>query len=456
MASLFGILGIANEALEAQQAAISVTSNNVANVNTPGYSREVTELAEMAPSLGAVPGATGGVDVEGVQSVRDSVLNYQVNQETQTQSQLSAFTGQLSSVQSLFAASGGSGLDTAIDSFFNSLQQLSTDPTSSTDAAAVISAAQSMVQAFQQTSSTITQQQSGADAGVVQDVTQVNSLLQQIAGLNSQIGSAQASGQDDGALEDQRDTLLSNLSQLISFDQVDAGNGQITLTTANGQALVDGTQAATLTTSMTAAGVHDIYDGGTDITSSITGGAIGGLIQARDQTIPDTLNQLNALATGIITAINNQNAQGTTPGGATGGNLFTPAGANAAADMSLATTNPDDIATSADGSAGDNGNVLAMANLQQQNIVNGTTADGAYADLVSSLGNTISSANAQQQASTTLLTQLQNQQSSVSGVSLDQESINLQQFEQAYQAAAQVVEVINSLASVTVDMATTT
>ncbi|HEY7839545.1 MAG TPA: flagellar hook-associated protein FlgK [Terriglobales bacterium] len=454
MSSLSGILSIANQSLQAQQTGLDVVANNIANVNTAGYSRQVANLVEQAPFQGS--GSGGGVSVDSIQSVRDSVLEIRLNQENSTQGSLTSLQQQLAPVEAMFSTSGGAGLGTAIDSFFSSLQQLSTDPSNGSQRQAVISAAATMAQTFQQVAGGLSQQQAGANQEVVQGVSQVNTLLTQIAGLNAQVAESENSQQNPGALIDQRTNAMRSLSALMSFNVSAGSNGQVTLTTAAGGALVVGATAATLTTQTAPTGMQDVMLAGTDITAALAssaGGSLAGDIQARDQVLPQLSNQLDQLASGLATAVNTQNALGYTPAGVRGGQLFTtPPATGAAAVMALATTDPNAIAASGDGTPGDNTNVLALEALQQQAIAGGQTPDNAYAGIISSIGSTIAAANTQQQASQLVLTQLQNQRDAVSGVSMDEESIQLQQFQHAYEAAARVVTAVNTMASLAINL----
>ncbi len=455
MGTLSGSLSIANQAIEANQTGLQVTANNLANVNTPGYSRQVVDLAEQAP-YSATAGLGGGVTVQQIQSIRDAVLNIRVGQELQTQGSLTSLQDQLNPVQTLFSASSGAGLSTAIDGFFSSLQQLSTNPASGAQRQAVITAAQTMAQTFQQVSTALTQQQAGANQEIVQNVGQANTLLGQIATLNNQIADMQNSGQNTGPLVDQRTNLINSLAGIIDFNTSSAGSGEVNLTTTGGQALVVGNSAYSLALAPNGSGMQDVYAAGTDITSAISGGSLAGLIQARDQVLPQLGSQIDQLAGSIATAVNTQNQAGFDATGAAGGNLFVPPPAgnvNAAASIALATTDPNAIAASASAAApADNSNLMAMVGLQNQAFVGGQTPDNAYAAIVSNVGAVLSGANTQQQASQMVLTQLQNQQAALSGVSTDQESINLTQFQTGYTAAARVVTAIQNLTKLAINL----
>jgi len=428
MGGLYGILGIATGALGADEGAATITSNNIANVNTPGYSREQINLSENAPIQVGSFLVGDGVSLDQTTSIRDNLLQQRINQENQTAGQLTAFLGPLNQVQSIFNETSGSGLQTPLTAFFDSLSQLSDNPSSSSLREGVITAGQNLASAFQQDSSTLQSLQSNADLSVQQSVNQINTLTTQIAALNNQVSSLTAAGQDGGAIEDQRSLLVNQLSGLVDVSQTDAGNGNITLTTSNGAALVVGGQSFALTTQINPSTTfHDVYSQGTDITSTITTGSLGGEIQVRDQEIPTILNKLNTLAYGLATAVNTQSAAGFDANGNAGVNFFTaPASVNgAASSIAVAITDPNLVASSSDGSVGSNGNAQALANLQNQNIVDGQTPANYYGALIYEIGNDVSQANTEQTSVGLVQQQLQDQQGAISGVSLDEEATNL-------------------------------
>jgi flagellar hook-associated protein 1 FlgK len=313
-----------------------------------------------------------------------------------------------------------------------------------------------MAQNFNSASASLATLQQNADTSVTQSVNQINSLLPQIAQLNSQVSEAQSTGQNAGAFLDQRNQLITQLSGLINVSEIDAGNGNITLTTANGAPLVVGNKSFQLTTQPdSATGFQEVYSQGNNITSTISGGALGGALQARDTTIPSIISSLDSLASNLETSFNSVNQAGFDLNGNPGGNFFTPppaGGTGAAATMSVAITDPAQIAASLNGTAGDNSNVNAMLALQNQAIVNGQTPLNAYSNLVFQIGNEVSTAQSEQQGAQASIQQVQNQIGSVSGVSINEEAANLIQYQQAYQAAAQVASVIQSLTSTVITM----
>jgi flagellar hook-associated protein 1 FlgK len=453
-------LNTAVQSMLADQAALSVTSNNIANANTPGYSRQTVELAEAAPTQYGNLLLGNGVEIQGVVSQHSSLLQTQLDQQTQQESNYNSFLGTMQQVQTLFNETSGTGLQSSITGFFNSLQQLSTNPSDTSLRAGLLTSAQTMAQAFNSSATNLISLQGNVDLSVTQSVGQINTLTSQIAQLNGQISTANQIGQNAGTFVDQRDQLVNQLSGLIDVSEIPAGNGSLTLTTTAGASLVVGTQSYQLTTQPDpTTGFQDIYSQGSNITSTITGGSLAGAIQARDTTIPSILSSLDSLASNLENSVNAVNQAGTDLNGAAGGNFFVPppaGGVGAASQMQVAITDPSKIAASLDGSSGDNSNLTAMLNIQNQTIVNGQTPLNAYSTLVFNIGNDVSTAQSEVTGSQAMIQQIQNQIGSVSGVSINEEAANLVQFQQAYQAAAQVAAVINSLTATAINLGNST
>jgi flagellar hook-associated protein 1 FlgK len=197
---------------------------------------------------------------------------------------------------------------------------------------------------------------------------------------------------------------------------------------------------------------HVLDYSGNDITTSITGGQLGGAIQFRDQVVPGLLTQLNSLASQFTASFNAAQAKGFDSDGNAGQNFFTVPASGAAAGMSVAISDPSQVAISSDGSTGGNGNVANLSASLTNALPSGQTVAQGYADLVDQVGTAASDASTQSTAIGQNLLQLNNQQGSISGVSIDEETTNLIRFQTAYQAAARVVSTIQELDSVTFNM----
>ena len=452
MGSLTSSLWIAAQALDVNQGALDATTNNIANANTPGYSREVVDLSEQTPvEIGNITYGTG-VSLDKIQSVRDQVLSLQIAEQTSQQSGAQTQVNALQQVQSLFS-SPTQGIGENLSAFFNSISQLSTNPTDQAQRSSVMTAAQNLATSFNQTAQSLETIQSNLNQSVSQTVDQINALTKQIAQVNAQVGQMQQLGKDPGGLLDQENQLISQLSQLTNISETQTQQG-LTITTGNGAALVVGNQSFDLEVANGPTGQQDVFSQGQDITSSITGGSLGGTIQVRDQDIPSVLNQLNTLASQFADAFNAAQATGFDLNGNPGQALFSYNSAGAAASLSLTTTDPNAIAASSDGSPGSNGNIANLMAVETQALPSGEDPTDTYANLVAQAGNMSSQAQADVSSSTASLNQLNDQLGALPGVSINEETANLLNYQNAFSAAARVVNTINQLTETVLTMGT--
>ncbi len=457
MSSLNASLATALSGLIADQGALAVTTNNVANVNTPGYSRQQAVLVTSDPVVIDPLTFGTGVTLQSVESIRDPILESQIQQQTQAQGQYSTLTAALQQTQVNFTTGTGD-IGTAISNFFNSINQLSTNPSDLSLRQGVLTAADNVATSFNNTANNLTQQQNSLDLSAVQQVGQINQLTQQIAQLNGQVSNLENVGENAGSFIDQRTQAIDQLSSLVDVSVIPSDN-TLTLTTANGAPLVTGQQSFQLQTQANSNGLHDVYSQGNDITSQITSGQLGGTLQARDQEIPAIQTQLDTLAAGLANAVNGVQVGGFDLNGNPGTDLFNPpsvSGVGAAASLSVAITDPSLIAASSDGTAGSNGNAEAMYALNSQPIISGQNPTDYYSSIVFNVGNDTATASAEQTASTLVLQQLNDQRASVSGVSLDEEAANMVQYQDAYSASAQVITTINDMMYAAIQMTTLT
>jgi len=455
MSGLTSALSIATQSLMVQQDALQVATNNIANANTAGYSREVLDFQENpAVQQGSLWFGTG-VSADQVNSIRDEMLQLRIYDETQQQSNAQAQSTNLQQLEALFS-DPTQGIGSDLTAFFNSINQLSTDPTSIPLRQGILTAANNLASDFHNTVTQITGIQHNLDLSVSQSVNQINQLTSQIASLNGQIAPLEQLGQNVGQLEDQRDELTRQLSQLTGLQVIQSDQGE-SLATASGTPLVVGTQSFALTTAPGSDGMQHIFAQGTDITSSLTGGQLGGLLTVRDQTIPNMLSDLDGLASGLATNFNTAHQMGYDLNGNQGQNFFASvSGTGAAANFQVAITDPNAIAASSDKSPGSDGNLTNLLAVQNQALASGESPSDDYSNLVFNVGNWSSQAQAQATATQTSLQQLNNQRDSVSGVSIDEETADLIRFQNAYQAAARVISTVNDLTQDLFNITTTT
>ncbi len=453
MSSLTTSLLIGVQALEAAEGALNATSNNIANANTPGYAREIPQLSEAGQTDG---GSGGGVSLTGFQSIRDELLNLQIQQQTSQQSGADAQSAILEQLQPYFSSTSGEDIASELSAFSASLASLSANPTDGGVRQGVLSAGQNLADAFNTTASALASAASQANSEVTQSVAAINSLTAQIAQLNPQVNKLLQGGQDGGTLEDQRDQLLQQLSQLTGLSITQSTDGE-TITTGNGAPLVIGDQSFPLQTTTDNDGTQEVLDSsGNDITSSLTSGQIGGAIQVRDTTISGFVSQLNALATQVANAFNAAQAGGFDDNGNSGQPFFSISAnpSDVAGQITVSLSDPTLIAASSDGSAGSNGNVANLSAALASGLPSGEAPASAYSSLVFQVGNAASNASAESTAVGLNLQQLTDQQGSVSGVNTDEEATNLIRFQTAYEAAARIVSTIQQLNTVTLNMGT--
>src|SRR5215469_15148463 len=260
MGSLIALLDISRQSLLDNQAALNIVSNNVANQNTPGYTREVaTWQTEDSVNINGISIGIGA-SISAV-SQRDRVLEQRVQQQTQVQSQSAALSTALTQIEDIFGLSAtttsaaSTSLGTSIDSVFNSFSTLASNPSDSTIRQSVLSIANTLAGTFNSVSSQLSTISSSLDQQVGTIVGQVNSLTATIASLNQKISSLSPNA-DAGTLEDQRQQAISQLSQYVGLNQITTENNGIALTTSSGAVLVSGGTSYPITTSNIGGSTH--------------------------------------------------------------------------------------------------------------------------------------------------------------------------------------------------------
>jgi flagellar hook-associated protein 1 FlgK len=322
------ILSTGVSGLLAFQQALDVTSNNIANAATPGYSVENIELTPQ-PGQSTAGGYVGsGVEVQGIARSYSELLAQQVRSSQASYSSSNTLATQAGQIDNMLSDSS-TGLTASLQSFVNALQTLSSSPSSTASRQALLSQAQALVQQINGYNSQIQTYGSDLEQQIGSDVNQVNSLASGIASLNTQIAADLAGGGGTpNQLMDQRDTLINQLSQYVSVNTATESNGAMDVYIGSGQALVTGSQAQQLAAipSQYNATQYDIgltsSGGTTDVTSEISGGELGGLLSARSQVLQPVQNALGVISVGLSTLMNQAQASGMDLTGAQGQPMF--------------------------------------------------------------------------------------------------------------------------------------
>ena len=451
MSGLLSSLDSSVQALNSQSYAISIAGQNVANLDNPNY-------ADESAVLGTVGGGSG-VNVEGVTSSRNALLDAQVAAQTSIASSLTTQQQYLQTAQSVLGenlkntsssssststttSTGTTGLSSDLDAFFNTFGSLAASPTSTAEKQAVVQQGAILTNDFQQTDANLAQVQSDLTSEAQSSVTDANQQLQTIASLNGQIMAMGATGAGSTAqLRDEREAAVEKLAVDIPITTTAKPDGSIQVSVSD-----TSHNAVVLVSGITVTGPVAISGGASASTLQISSGSIYGALDARDGAIQTLRNSLDSLASQIVTSVN----AAYNPTSAAGGNFFNPAGTTAATinlSSSLSATN----LTAGTGAAGDNTIALAVAGVanQQFSTAGGDAIDGTidqyYSGAVTDLGQTLSNVNNEVTNQNALLNLVTSQRDSVSGVSMDQEMGNLMKYQSAYQASARVFSTIDVL-----------
>jgi flagellar hook-associated protein 1 len=457
MPSIIDGLYVAQRALYAQQFGLQVTQQNIANVNTPGYSRQRTNFIAGVPPM-QLDQSQAGMGVSGVfvDSFRDKFIDFRVNQEMQGQGEQNSVLSALQQVEVVINASGDHDLQAAMSDFFNSFSALSAKPEDLSLRQDVVSKGTALTGEFNRLYNTIQGVQTAQDQIVVDTLGEINTTTAGIAQLNARIGQLRASQSPEESIAvDQRQQLLDQLSSLADVTYFETETGAFTVTTKQGALLVVGDENRDLQAVPSTDGtLTHIEVDNVDITDKISSGKLGGVLQARDKMIPGYLKTLDDMAATLTAQVNAQHALGKDYRGIAGGNFFVPfvqpaLGDNtgAARGMTMAIADPNLIAAAGvGGGPGDNANALLLAGIKDAAVFgSGTTANQIYANLVAVVGEDLRRADNLSQTQTQVLTQLENQRDSFSGVNLDEEATNIMKYQKAYQASARFVQVLNTL-----------
>lgn len=315
------LLSIGTQALTANQSALSYTGQNIANVNTEGYSRQRVNFETQQPPI-------LGVALQDVQRITDQFL---VTQVWSDQSALSASEQQAQKVALLdkLMVSDSTNLSSAMDSYFESLQRVVDDPLFIANRQLFLTQAESLVATFQNFEQRLSEQQSGITVEARTMVSSVNTLTNNIAQLNVKISSLASSGQNYNSLIDERDQLVKQLSSFVSVDVVSSDGGITSnVLLANGEPLVTSGRAATLSIrdgSPDPLQIEVVLSRGNtqaDITDLLGQGALGGLFSYRDDVLQPVRNEIGRLALVFTTTMNEQHRKGMDLNGNLGGDLF--------------------------------------------------------------------------------------------------------------------------------------
>ena len=455
----FSPFEIGRRALNANEFGIAVTGQNIANVNTPGYTRKTVHLAEAAPNDFSPFSVGAGVTIQSVQAYRDSFIESRIQTETGIAGNLTARRDSLFPVETALQGTETSGLQNALGNFFGAFRDLEANPNSVPLRTVVAQKGAHLANSFQSTRTRLTEIRQGIDEQLRTSVEQVNALSTNLADLNVRVRYTENVGGDASALRDQRSQVINQISELTGARSTENDDGTITLTIGEGHPLVAGETAYQLGAINTPpSGLAEItIDGQPAIFHS---GAITGFQEAITETTSQ-IDSLDGLAAEVVDQVNTLHASGTDLDGNPGVSFFNASVAVTANNISINNAligNPRLVVASPLPQPGQSGTIAGeIANLLTDQSTTVGTRTGSFSSIFGSMiadaGEQVHLADNGLQAQSAILAQAQAQRESISGVSLDEEAINLLQYQKAYEAAARFLRVADEMTDTLLSLA---
>lgn len=437
-------LSVGRRALNAASAGIDVTSQNVANSNTVGYSRRRVLTQSSSPIARRGQWLGTGVDVTGYRRASDRLLGGRIVATAGAEAKAAATEATLATAEGYFDEQGTTGLHESLASFYDSLSQLTTDPSDLGARREAVAAAGRLANTTSRIATSLTDAIADVEDAAGDRLATINADLAQVAALNRSIARSGAT-LGPGDLLDRRDQLVRELGELAGATVDFQADGQATVF-IGGHAAVSGIESRTLATFVDSSGVTQVTlsaGSGTLRVTNDLGGELGGTLAARDS-MQGWLDDLDAFATTLANTVNAQHALGFDSAGAAGGDVYTFSATAPAASLAVVDALADDpsllaLAGTAAADPGDATNLEALLAMEEALDFGGLSGGDALASLTSSVGTETAAASADADTLATQLEDLQAMRDSVSRVDTDEEAVQLIAFQTAYRAAARVL-----------------
>ncbi len=460
MARINGMMDIGKRAMMNSQSALQTTAHNIANKTTEGYSRQRVETQAATP-LGQGQLQIGqGTRASSVTRTNNPFLEKQLQKETGNLGTEKGREYALTQIEQVFNEQMNKGLNQYITDFFNSMRELSNNPESSTSRAMVKEAATALVNDFQRVDKQLTGIQKDIDGRIINEIEEVNKMLREVATLNQEISSIEIGGIEANDQRDRRDVVLKHINEKIDINYAEGDRGAVTVSTAGNGILVSGFDFF----EMKAKPVGDenivriTYqnDSNTepfDITNRIKGGTIGGALQVRDQNITDFKDKIDQIAFALSREVNRAHVQGFDRKGRPGDDFFTGVEnvKGASKNIGLNSTIIEDVnriaAAAKPDAPGDNTVANVISRMQAMQLMDDQTStiDDFYNSQVGRAGVLSQRSIKSRESQENILNQLNTIRESIAGVSLDEETTNMINFQRSFDASARVIKTADEM-----------
>jgi len=452
--SITSLLSTARDTLLANQMAIDVTGANVANTGTPGYTRQRAVLQSTGGGESGNLGSQLSVTVDRIDRIYDQYIESQLGEQRQNSGYSDAMLQGLNNIQLILDDSQGGGLNDQLNKFWSAWDTLSNNPDGIVERNALVSAAQNLTGTIASYKNDLDSVSTDMSTNISDIVSQINSKASEISDLNAKIvGMAGDNGEKNSLLDSQAEALK-ELRSMVNVTSVENANGSINVYLSNGNPLVQGTQSYPLSVAVGANGQSSVYSDSTTrapINGSLTSGKLGAYIELQQTIIPAYISNINEVASTLATSVNDLHRTGFDAYKNTGLDFFTiDADPAKAADTisvnSAIVTDTNRIAASA--SVTQDGEMASrIAAVRDEMTMNGNkaTLNSFVSAVVGQIGQQVANAKTDNDHQTTVLNNLTNQRESVSGVSIDEEMINLIKYQMGYNAAGKLVQTTNNM-----------
>ncbi|SDZ75783.1 flagellar hook-associated protein 1 FlgK [Desulfuromusa kysingii] len=446
---LYAALNSGQTSLQTNQKAIEITGLNIANVNTEGYSRQTPNLTPY-PALNVGDFFFGtGVTVSSVGRSHDVFLDGQIKDKSAEAGLENSMVNTLAELERVFGIGDGS-LSDEFDQFFDSVRQLSTNPGGEVEREMLLQRGELIGEAFNSVYNETQQSVKNINNTIVSKIDGVNLVVEEIAQLNTRISAIERTGQEANSDRDRRDMLLKDLSETIGAKSFETSTGTVSVQLPNGMPLVEGDKATYISSVYNGTDVNLELDFGTTnlaLDRTALGGEFRGLYEVRDVMIPEVVGRLDQLAYTFATEVNAMHQAGTDLNGNPGTDFFVqPAEVDgAASSLAMNITATDEIAAGNSDAPGDNTNLLAILDLEQQQTIGNDNFVSYYGKIVSTVGVEAARNRQAQEGYEDSLIQLQNMRDGVDGVSLEDEMINLMKYQKGFEASAKFLATVDEM-----------
>lgn len=446
--SAISLLNTAKDGLLAHQTAMNLTGSNITNVDTPGYTRQRPVFS----SWGSVDKGTG-VGIEKIERVYDRFLGVQINDKMHDVGYSEAKKGALENIEIIFNESSSSGINELLNRFWSSWEDLSANPAGQVERDALVSASRNLASVFRSSSDELVSVQNDANAEIAGLIDQANGYISDIADLNGKIAAIKTGKGDANNLIDKRAEALKGLAGILDFQCLEDSDASVNVFLSNGMPLVmgDRTWELGVKTDPANSNFYNVVfrdDPAEEVLNNVvTKGKLAGFLEVRDDKVVNYLSDLDSLAASIIAEVNAQHQSGYDMGHNLGGVFFEPA--TAAGDMRVSTDIAEDVNKIAASETvnDDGGNAELIGAIKDKLVMNGGTStfNSYYASFVGKIGQDLADEERGLDHHTNIMNQLINKREGISGVSIDEEMINLARYQLGYNSAARLCNVADEL-----------